>query len=53
MGGCELDLCGLQYEPVVGCCVYGNGPLGSVKQGNSCLAEKLLASQEGFHMFSC
>jgi hypothetical protein len=38
MGGCGMDLCGLHYEPVVGCFVCNNETLGSVKQGNFLLS---------------
>jgi hypothetical protein len=33
MGRCGLNLSGLGYEPVAGCCVRGNEHPGSVKDG--------------------
>jgi hypothetical protein len=32
---------------VAGSCEHGNEPSGSINAGNSCVAERLLASQEG------
>jgi hypothetical protein len=46
---CSMDASGSGKRPVAGPCKHGNESSGSVCQGISCKAERLLSSQEGFY----
>jgi hypothetical protein len=49
LGAFGLESSGSGQGPVTGCCEHGNESSGSIKGGISCLADWLLASQEGLY----